>query len=220
LIGFFGGSFDPFHLGHLHAAEILLGTFNFTKLYFVPAFQNPLKEKASADNLARLEMLKAGLEESAEKRFAVLDWEIKRNEKSYTIETVQRLADQEKEEIALILGNEVFERFSEWREPLRILALANVIVVVRNPTDTGFIPPVLQKIGLKNFLDAGNQRFLHSNKSRWIQLKSVSALPFTATAIREEIRKLWKESHIPPLPQGIQRSVWQVIKEKHLYAVN
>lgn len=220
MIGFYGGSFDPFHLGHLHAAKVLLEKFDFSTLYFVPAFQNPLKGKTSADNISRLEMLKAGLREAAEPRFKILDWEIKSPSISFTVDTLRRLQEQERESIALIIGNEVFARFDEWKDPREIIERTDVIVVARNAVDAEFIPPVLERIGLKNFLDAGNQCFLHSNKSRWIQLQSVSALPFTATAIREEISQLWKCSNNPSSPQGIQRSVWQVVKEKQLYAVS
>ena len=220
MIGYYGGSFDPFHLGHLHAAKVLLEKFDFTRLYFVPAFQNPLKGKTAADNEARLEMLREGLKEAAEPRFEIIDWEIKNPEKSFTVDTLRKLQETERESIALIIGNEVFERFDEWKDPREILERADLIVIARTPIDAGFIPPVLERIGLKNFSDAGNQCFLHSNKSRWIQLQTVSALPFTATAIREEISKLWKRSHNPNPPQGIQRSVWQVVKEKQLYAVS
>jgi nicotinate-nucleotide adenylyltransferase len=220
LIGFYGGSFDPFHLGHLHAAKILLEKNKFSKFSFVPAFQNPLKEKTAADNASRLEMLKAGLAEAGEPRFAVWDWEINRTEKSFTVESLEKMRAETSEEIALIVGNEVFAQFDQWKRPLDILNLANVIVIARTATDASFIPPVLREIGLKNFLDAGNQCFSHAAGTRWISLQTVEALPFTATAIREEIQQLWKRSHNPTPPHGIQRSVWLVIKEKRLYSVS
>ncbi|SHN93528.1 Nicotinate-nucleotide adenylyltransferase, partial [Bathymodiolus heckerae thiotrophic gill symbiont] len=36
MIGFFGGSFDPIHLGHLNNAQQLVKELNLTELFLMP----------------------------------------------------------------------------------------------------------------------------------------------------------------------------------------
>ena len=44
-IGFFGGSFDPFHIGHLSIANQAIQDANLDLLIFCPAYHAPLREK-------------------------------------------------------------------------------------------------------------------------------------------------------------------------------
>ncbi|MDM7923170.1 MAG: adenylyltransferase/cytidyltransferase family protein, partial [Pyrinomonadaceae bacterium] len=42
-IAFYGGSFDPVHLGHLAIADQLIGMFELDEFVFIPAFHAPHK---------------------------------------------------------------------------------------------------------------------------------------------------------------------------------
>jgi nicotinate-nucleotide adenylyltransferase len=88
-LGFFGGSFDPVHLGHLIAAQDAHEQLELDSLFFVPAAQAPLRDAnvhaSAADRVALLERALAG-----DSRFQILDWEIERGGVSYTFDTVAR----------------------------------------------------------------------------------------------------------------------------------
>ena len=43
-IAFFGGTFDPVHLGHIVLAQDVYKHMQLDALYFVPAAQSPIKE--------------------------------------------------------------------------------------------------------------------------------------------------------------------------------
>ncbi len=84
----FGGTFDPIHLGHATIAAAAVERIGAEKIIFVPAKRSPLKDslpKAGDDD--RLEMIALAIAEN--KKFEVSDYELKKAEPSYTLETVR-----------------------------------------------------------------------------------------------------------------------------------
>ena len=72
-----GGSFDPVHKGHIHAAVGAIKKLNLDTVVFVPNYKNPLKGKSHAPPEARLEMLRLATE--GIKGLEVSGAEIKKN---------------------------------------------------------------------------------------------------------------------------------------------
>ena len=71
-IGFFGGTFDPFHCGHLEMARSAAEYLNLHNVSFVPAGQNPLKgDPPTATPEQRVEMIRRGI--AQETKFSI--WE-------------------------------------------------------------------------------------------------------------------------------------------------
>lgn len=54
VVGLFGGSFDPVHAGHVHAARTALRALRLDRLWWIVSAQNPLKPHAPADFELRL----------------------------------------------------------------------------------------------------------------------------------------------------------------------
>ncbi|RUM61863.1 MAG: nicotinate (nicotinamide) nucleotide adenylyltransferase, partial [Persephonella sp.] len=86
MIGLYGGSFDPVHIGHLRLAEDIREYFNLNKIVFIPTYISPLKSKSNAKPEDRLNMLKLATEYNP--FFEIDDREIKENKISYTIKTI------------------------------------------------------------------------------------------------------------------------------------
>lgn len=87
-IAFFGGTFDPVHVGHLEMARVAVEKMQLDRLYFIPAGRNPLKEDSpKASNHDRLEMIKLAIE--GESHFAIWDGELDRDGPSYSLHTVR-----------------------------------------------------------------------------------------------------------------------------------
>lgn len=182
-----GGSFDPIHLGHVDIARQLLTRYSFSELYFVPAFQNPLKGGPLATAAQRLEMVKLALSETNEPRFHVLDWEAKRLERSYTVETLERFV-KDQGPVTLLLGNEVFREFDRWKDPHRILDLAPLVVFSR----AGQVDPrpeIFKKLGLTPETQS---------RVTWLRL---NVLPYSATEIRRQLAQKTKPAGLSPLVQ-------------------
>tara|TARA_B100001093_G_scaffold334903_1_gene319765 strand:+ start:107 stop:724 length:618 start_codon:yes stop_codon:yes gene_type:complete len=114
-IGFFGGSFDPIHNGHLFIIEEFIQNFELDRLFLCPAYQAPLREKKPLFNpIQRLEM--ARLVAHSNQKLEVLDFEINQPKTSFTYETIQEVKKSyPKSKIFLAIGLDQFEKISTWR---------------------------------------------------------------------------------------------------------
>ncbi len=84
----FGGTFDPIHLGHTTVAADAARHINAEKIIFVPAKRSPLKKSfPEASNDDRAKMITLAITD--DKNFQLSDYELKRSEPSYTLETVR-----------------------------------------------------------------------------------------------------------------------------------
>lgn len=135
-LGVLGGSFDPPHLGHLHAARRARDAFALDHVVFVPAARPPHKpERHLAGEKERLEMLALLL--AGEPGVSVWGVELARSGPSYTVDTLRELRELVPEPAALflILGEDNLEGFPSWRSAEEIVALAQPIVVHRSGVD-------------------------------------------------------------------------------------
>lgn len=127
-LGVFGGSFDPPHGGHLHAARAALGAFELDQILFVPAARPPHKPGrnlvSGQHRVALLELLIAG-----DANFSVDDRELGRAGPSFTVDTLGELAGDH--ELFLILGTDNLAGLPSWRDLGRILDLAQPVVIHR-----------------------------------------------------------------------------------------
>ncbi len=113
-LGFLGGSFDPFHIGHLNLLQILRQSGWLGGLYVVPARQAPLKSHQPLFSVGqRLEQLRAVQKENG--WFQILTDELERAGTSYTWETVLRLRERfPSEELWWIVGADQFVQLDQW----------------------------------------------------------------------------------------------------------
>ncbi len=132
----FGGSFNPVHNGHLILARDVLEDFGLEEVIFVPANLQPLKGELSIPPKVRLEVLRASV--SLEPRFRVWDYEIKKGGVSYTHQTLEEFHRLYGQKPLFIMGADSFNTLPLWEEPLRVLELADLLVLSR----PGFEPQV------------------------------------------------------------------------------
>lgn len=133
-LGLLGGTFDPFHNGHLAAAEAAIGCANLDRVMFIPAAQPPHRPPAVASAEQRLEMCRLGTK--GEPRFDVSEIELKREGPSYTVDTLMEMRRlQPNDELFLILGWDAARLFPTWHRPEEVRKLASVVVVGRPGSD-------------------------------------------------------------------------------------
>jgi nicotinate-nucleotide adenylyltransferase len=130
-LAIFGGSFDPPHVGHLLVAHDALDQLELDRVVLVPAATQPLKVgRAVASAEQRLSMIRLLVE--GDDRFEVSTVELDRAGLSFTVDTLNHFAGQyPAAERFLLLGADVLATFSQWREPERILELAQTVVLER-----------------------------------------------------------------------------------------
>ena len=142
-LGLLGGMFDPIHLGHLRAAEIVRESLGLDEVIFVPAGVPPHRGRPAAAGLDRYAMV--ALATSTQRAFLPSDVELAREGPSYTVETVAQLRGRHPQaEVFLIVGSDNLPMIAEWREPERLLEMCTVAVVERPgsaPAPAGKVPP-------------------------------------------------------------------------------
>lgn len=129
--GYFGGTFDPPHVGHLMVASDAFEALALDRLTFVPNARQPLKADApSADPALRLEMVRRAV--AGDPRFDVDPIEVERGGTSYSVDTLEQLAARHPaDDRVFLVGADVGRSFPQWRAPARIMALAQVAVLRR-----------------------------------------------------------------------------------------
>lgn len=141
-LGLLGGMFDPIHLGHLRAAEIVRESLSLDEVVFVPAGVPPHRERPAASGIDRYAMV--ALATAGDRAFTPSDIELRRDGPSYTVETVAALRERHPgAEVVLIVGSDNLPMIAGWRDPERLLALCTVAVVERPgsvPSPAGAVP--------------------------------------------------------------------------------
>ncbi len=148
-VGFFGGGFDPIHLGHIYLALQIQEKKNLDEILLVPAYCSPFKwgTPPKASNKDRLCMVELVTKEFP--NFSFLDWEIFQEKPSYTVDTLQHLKRDKKyreAQIHLILTEEGEKGFSAWKEAPQIMAMAKILVGTRYKGNTSKFTKVDTKI--------------------------------------------------------------------------
>ena len=139
-IGIYGGTFDPFHRGHLETALAARDTMQWDRILFVPAFVQPFKQdRTFASPYHRFAMAVAA---TIDRDFMfVSPMELERGRVSYTVETLEELRDQHPADtLDWVIGDDNLEKLHEWKSPERIFELANFAVLVRSKRE---VPPDL-----------------------------------------------------------------------------
>jgi len=141
-LGLLGGMFDPIHIGHLRAAEIVREALALDEVVFVPAGRPPHRGQPAAAGIDRYAMV--ALATAAERAFVPSDVELAREGPSYTVETVALIHKQRPGvDVVLIVGSDNLPMIADWREPERLLELCTVAVVERPgslPAPAGTLP--------------------------------------------------------------------------------
>jgi nicotinate-nucleotide adenylyltransferase len=114
-IGVLGGTFDPPHLGHLRAAEVVRDALGLEKVLFVPASTPPHKASPPVtEAVHRLGMLERAI--AGERFFEISLLELERGGRSYTIDTLEALAARnEDDRFFFVTGTDAFTDIRTWK---------------------------------------------------------------------------------------------------------
>ncbi len=149
-VGLFGGSFDPIHVGHLHAARAARDRFGLDRVVFVPAFRSPYKPgRTPAPGPDRMRMVELAI--AGERAFEASDIELARGGPSYTIDTVRglraALGEPENAELFLLIGSDNLPGLAGWREARALLECVQPIVVHRDGDPDVLLEDLARELG-------------------------------------------------------------------------
>ena len=142
-VGIYGGTFSPVHNGHVAAAKAFMEQMWLDILYVIPTGVTPHKDmKGDATPADRLEMCRlafAGME-----GVIVSDLEMRREGKSYTVDTLRQLYDPDGR-LFLLMGTDMLLTLDKWREPEEIFRLCYP-VYIRREEDGALDAAIVEKI--------------------------------------------------------------------------
>ncbi len=142
-IGIYGGTFSPVHNGHVTAAKAFMEQMWLDILYVIPTGTSPHKEMdGEATGADRLEMCRLAF--SDVEGVIVSDMEMRREGKSYTVDTLREMYDPENR-LFLLLGTDMMLTLGQWREPAEIFRLCYP-VYVRRESDSALDEQIVAKI--------------------------------------------------------------------------
>ncbi len=212
-IGLFGGTFNPFHNGHIGIIDHVKEQYGLEKIFFIPSATPPHKPDI---NLAcandRFNMVKTSLETFDD--FFVSDKELTREGPSFTIDTINEFRNEHDSSTRfhLLMGSDAFLDITTWKDKDKIFKIVPIIIMLRGfwqnyDTIASFIDENISKEYIFNREDNG---FRHRTKQK-ILLCSVPKIDISSTMIR----KLVKDRK--PIKDLVPADVEKIITAKELY---
>ncbi len=193
--GVMGGTFDPVHSGHIELAEHAQQGLGLSDVLWITAgapWRKSSRKLTAAHH--RLAMVELAIEAQPSWRASTV--EIDRSGPTYTVDTLEELqARHEGDDFTLIVGQDALEDLPNWREPKRILELADFAVAARG--GRALSPEELD--GLVPGLSA---------RVTWLNMP---LMPFSATQVRS------LAARGTPLPGFVPEGVEAYISEHRLY---
>lgn len=131
--GFFGGTFDPLHFGHLNLVVSLAEKHALDRVLFCPVNQSPFKEESpTVSSEHRLAMTLLGIQDHPV--FQLCKLELERGGVSYTVDTLRELKGHidGSVELFLLLSSESIDSFDRWKGADEIVRLAQPLIGARS----------------------------------------------------------------------------------------
>lgn len=166
IIGIFGGTFNPIHIGHAILANFISQTQLVDEVWLMPTPHNPLKSEGNISyDRHRIEMTKIIAEECANVRVCLEEFDLPRP--SYSYDTLLHLKKKYPEhQFKMIIGADNWACFDQWRNYQSIISEFGLLVYPR----PGYpLPP-----------ESGNKNVVFINAPQ---------IEISSTKIREGLKK-------------------------------
>jgi nicotinate-nucleotide adenylyltransferase len=208
MLGIFGGTFDPVHIGHLRVALDALELLGLHELRFVPLAQAVHREQPLAGPHDRLAMLQAAI--AGQPGFHIDDREVEQGGPSYTVDTLASLRREHgpNTPLCLLVGADAFAGLVSWRAPAEIVALAHLIVLQRPGHELQWDAALMQQLGAQRVESATR---LRTTPAGMVMPLQVSALDISSSDIRRRMNAGRSIRYLVPDP------VLEIITRQGLY---
>ncbi|PAJ73217.1 nicotinate-nicotinamide nucleotide adenylyltransferase [Pseudoalteromonas sp. NBT06-2] len=130
MIGIFGGTFDPIHLGHLNIAKQCVKQLHLDKLYFMPCATPVHKSASNISSNDRAHMVNLAIKDNH--HFALDDRELRRTGASYSVLSLRELKQEFPEQsILFLIGMDSLNTLNSWYQWQEITQLCHLIICKR-----------------------------------------------------------------------------------------
>ncbi len=127
----FGGTFNPVHYGHLRSALELVERLGLAELRLMPSARPPHREAPQCSAQHRLAMVELAV--AGEPRLTCDGRELRREGKSYTIDSLVELRKEQGAErsLCMVLGCDALLGIPTWYRWRELLDWAHIVVIAR-----------------------------------------------------------------------------------------
>lgn len=148
-VGILGGTFDPFHVGHIAVARTARTALALDEVRVVPSSIPPHRPQPLASLFHRFAMVALGI--THEPGVLVDDIEAVADAPSYTAITLGRLhaAGLGPLQLFFIIGADAFAEIATWREYPRVLDAAHFVVISRGGRTASSLPALLPALAAR-----------------------------------------------------------------------
>ncbi len=179
MIGIYGGSFDPVHLGHLKTATSIKNELDIERLFLLPCYQPVHKQSLNYSSEQRLKMLSLAIQDFPE--LEIDTREILREGSSFMIDTLIELVEEfNNHTICLIIGMDSFINFKTWKQWDEFADLVHMVVLPRS----GDQP---DKKSLDTFDLAKDKEHLKSELTGLLYFSNSKLIDISSSDIRDKI---------------------------------
>lgn len=200
LLGIFGGTFDPPHIGHLRLAIEAREALGLHEIRVIPAGSPPLRGAPQSNATDRLAMARLAFSSVAG---AVVDeGEVADTagvtRPSYTVDTLARLraAEGPTRPMVLLLGADAFSRLESWHRWRELFTLAHVGVATRPGHDIAVAPG--SALGAELAARRNDPAALTGKSAGCVVPFSITALDVSATLVRDRLARGLDVAHLVP----------------------
>jgi len=160
-IGICGGTFDPFHRGHLEPVLAIRDDMQWDRVIYIPAWKQPFKtDRQSASGYHRFSM--AILATQNDESLFVSPIELERGGTSYTVDTLQTLHSMYAgATFDWIIGDDAATQLMTWKDPERLFKLARFVVLARGGPAPA--PELAKRVAAGRIIYARNDAVLISS---------------------------------------------------------
>ena len=183
MLGFYGGTFDPIHQGHLQSALYVQQYCQLDRLELIPCHLPPHRAHPGVSSEHRAAMVRLAIAPYPKLSLNLL--ELEKNSPSYTVETLELLrAEHPDDTLLFVIGMDSLTQFHTWFRFQDILKLCHLLVCQR----PGYQPESQKTKALLAEHQLQTVRDLHSDSSGGILILSNPMLDVSATAIRKSLQ--------------------------------
>ena len=206
-IGFLGGTFDPIHFGHLRPALEITEALSLQQLFIMPNYIAPHKSISHGSAKQRSKMVELAI--SSQPRMTIDKRELKRHQRSYTIETLKELKMEYPDTpICFIMGMDSLIAFNTWFDWQNILSYCHLVISYRPGWQREFNNIVNALVEKHQTTDKHD---LHNFQCGKIYFQNTSQLAISSTEIRELLMRDISIDFLTP------ETVVSYIHTQHLY---
>ena len=142
-VGIYGGAFAPIHKGHVAAAKAFMEQLWLDVLFIIPTGISPHKQMSKgASDFDRLEMCRLAFD--GIEGIIVSDMEIRRQGKSYTVDTLRELVAEDRR-LFMLCGTDMILTLDTWNEADKIFELCYP-VYIRREKDESLDDEIVKKV--------------------------------------------------------------------------